>query len=199
MGTDVWFYKQSYYLYPSHIGIRYSELEVPNLWTSLLAECQWGWGSTCLSFSSAHSSQMCPLQHWRKALPPCLVDSFAKYITSPIPAIFVPMCLPVVSISWLAINIHRSGKEGEGVLRRSGASLSPEQERQGPGNGSGSEKRWKVTKMASLQPQLQQAASQIYGWHLAEQWCKPNVKSKYILIYLCLDLVLSFINDSRFD
>lgn len=141
MGTEVWFYRQSYYIYPSHTGIRYSELEVPNLRLSLLAECQWGWGSTCLSFSSAHSSQMCFLQHWREVLLPCLVDSFAKYIPSPVPAMFVPRCLPVVSISWLAINIHGSGKEREGVLRRSCASLSPEQERQGPENGSDSEKR----------------------------------------------------------
>lgn len=114
MGTEVWFYKQSNYLYPSHIGIHYSELEVPHLWPGLLAECQWGWGSTCLSFSSARSSQMCLLQHWREVLLPCLVDSFAKYITSPITVMFAPRCLSVVSISWLAINIHCSGKEGEG-------------------------------------------------------------------------------------
>lgn len=94
---------------------------------------------------------------------------------------------------------HLSGLPLMLAVRRRGASRVPSVCRLSePSNGnSRAPAEWR--KPVSLQPELPKPAFQIYAWHLGKAMMQANVKSKYIIIYLCLDLVWGFINDRGFD
>lgn len=169
------------------VGILAQRATHPFLWMS---------GATLCGGGTSFSLQFCPfiptasLGAMESSSSPSPPESLPEFVISPShPVIFVLEWFPDASPFWSAFNACRAEERSvAGPLCR----LSE------PGNGNGrAPAEWR--KPVSLQPELPKPAFQIYAWHLGKAMMQANMKSKYIIIYLCLDLVWGFINDRGFD
>lgn len=182
--------------YGSWQGILLQQVVVPLCLVSLATSCE---GRTHFSSSLCISPSCVSWNNGEQLFsPPC--ESVPKFVTPLIhPVIFIMGWFPDALPSWFAFIICHPGNRSMVDLAQSlwlpsapslagWAAVTIKWQWHKSSGGS-------TPKTISLQLQPQKPAPHIYAWHLVKQWCKLNVNSKCIIIYLCLDLVRGLINE----